>query len=249
MQSPDFTIANEPNDMLESLTEIPIRGFLEIEAQETPTTATTSLPTPGRQEAALPLDQTEEPPPETPVSRFLYDDAYADFDCDDIPAQQQYPPLECPGAPLMKEYDSFTDGTGKGSFDSIPAADTDEFGQTIHPINALSLASLPPRDTSLTIVLWRDHVFVNTPHASPVDVDAPSSEVEIFPTSASSKRPRSTTSVDDEGAQRRTRTRVRAQSLSSAASAPINSFFWTSAESPASAGGPGRCPSRANSTV
>lgn len=44
---------------------------LPSEAQETPTTATTSLPTPGRQEAPLPLDETEQPPPEYATQLLL----------------------------------------------------------------------------------------------------------------------------------------------------------------------------------
>ena len=58
----------------------------------------------------------------------------------------------------MKDLDSFTEGTGKGSFDSIPAASTNEFGEPIQGPNALSLELLPVADPNLSVELWRKEV-------------------------------------------------------------------------------------------
>jgi hypothetical protein len=58
----------------------------------------------------------------------------------------------------MKDLDSFTEGTGKGSFDSIPAASTDEFGERIYRPNALTLELLPVADPNLSVELWRKEV-------------------------------------------------------------------------------------------
>lgn len=66
--------------------------------------------------------------------------------------------IEVPGAPKMKDLDSFTEGTGKGSFDSIPAASTNEFGEPIQGPNALSLELLPVADPNLSVELWRKEV-------------------------------------------------------------------------------------------
>jgi hypothetical protein len=65
----------------------------------------------------------------------------------------------------MKDLDSFTEGTGKGSFDSIPAASTNEFGEPIHGPNALSLELLPIADPNQSVKLWREEVFIGS-HAA-----------------------------------------------------------------------------------
>jgi hypothetical protein len=62
----------------------------------------------------------------------------------------------------MKDLDSFTEGTGKGSFDSIPAASTNEFGEPIQGPNALSLELLPIADPNLSVEQWRKDVFTDS---------------------------------------------------------------------------------------
>jgi len=69
---------------------------------------------------------------------------------------------QVPGAPRMKDLDSFTDGTGKGSFDSIPAASTNEFGEPIHAPNALSLELLPVADPNMSVERWRKEVYIDS---------------------------------------------------------------------------------------
>jgi hypothetical protein len=80
--------------------------------------------------------------------------------------------INVPGAPKMKDLDSFTEGTGKGSFDSIPAASTDEFGKPIHAPNALSLELLPVADPNLSVELWRNEVFIDSRTESSIISDA-----------------------------------------------------------------------------
>lgn len=91
----------------------------------------------------------------------------------------------------MKDLDSFTEGTAKGSFDSIPAASIDEHGQTIEPINSLSLSMLPPLDQSLSIEMWRADVHSCTPTTQ----DHPPASYKP-PTTV--KRPRSVSEGDDD---------------------------------------------------
>ncbi|KAF8888581.1 hypothetical protein BD779DRAFT_1672253 [Infundibulicybe gibba] len=198
-------ITRERRAMLDRLVEIPLKGFTELD--ETPTSGTASLPTPQTDHVSF---DGLQPPPEPMIALWPYSS-----DRDDS--------LVVPPAPMMKDYDSFTDGTGRGSFDSIPAGSTDEFGDPIYPINLLSLELLPPVDTSSSIEQWRNHVSINTSTQSSSDL------------TSGNKHPRSPTSEDGR------RTRARAYSLSSASSIS-NTFEWD-----ATPFTQGRPPSRANS--
>ncbi|KAF8230328.1 hypothetical protein L208DRAFT_127023 [Tricholoma matsutake] len=71
--------------------------------------------------------------------------------------------IRVPDTPRMKDLDSFTEGTGQGSFDSIPAASTNEYGEPIHAPNALSLDLLPVADLNQSVELWRNEVFIDDP--------------------------------------------------------------------------------------
>ncbi|KAF7349270.1 hypothetical protein MSAN_01716500 [Mycena sanguinolenta] len=127
---PGYTLADERSNMLERLNDIPLKGFQEME--ETPSSATMSLPTPEAQhDVPLPPVDTLEAlgvPQTDPVSYlFAGDDGIV------VP----------PAAPRMKDYDTFTEGTAEGSFNSIPAAETNELGEPIYPISARALAALP----------------------------------------------------------------------------------------------------------
>lgn len=77
-------------------------------------------------------------------------------------------PIEVPGAPKIKDLDSFTEGTGRGSFDSIPAASTNEFGEPIHGPNALSLELLPV--VSVSVEKWRKEVAIDIRAESPYSI-------------------------------------------------------------------------------
>ncbi|KAJ7745001.1 hypothetical protein DFH07DRAFT_696774, partial [Mycena maculata] len=134
------------SDLLDRLNEIPLKGFPEME--ETPTSATMSLPTPPCDHVPLPRD-TMEVPPNMPVSYLFAGDETG---------------IVVPNAPRMKDYDSFTEGSAKGSFDSIPAGETNEFGEPVYPISALALAALPLHDAALSIEQWRQHVDEHFEH-------------------------------------------------------------------------------------
>ena len=81
--------------------------------------------------------------------------------------------IEVPGAPKIKDLDSFTEGTGRGSFDSIPAASTNEFGEPIQGPNALSLELLPV--VGVSVEKWRKEVVIDIrtepPYSIPITED------------------------------------------------------------------------------
>ncbi|KAK7037945.1 hypothetical protein R3P38DRAFT_2372185, partial [Favolaschia claudopus] len=194
-------LADERNEMLDRLSDIPLKGFPEME--ETPTSATMSLPTPESRHAPLPqLDPIQVPQP-VPTVSYLFAE----------------PAIVVPGAPRMKDYDTFTEGTAQGSFDSIPAADTNELGQPIYPISAVALAALPSNDAALFIEQWRqdveDHLlalaqqvlepaFVAANGAPAPDlptmaiIDLPSAESEAG-TTPTQKRPRPRSNSPEDG--------------------------------------------------
>ncbi|EDR08244.1 uncharacterized protein LACBIDRAFT_297711 [Laccaria bicolor S238N-H82] len=141
---PDLLLARQ--EMLDRLEDLSIKGFLE--ADDSPSSGTASLPTPESGHAAF-------VPPIT-VEEHSFDPQVLWYEDDD----QQ---IKAPGAPLMKDLDSFTEGTGQGSFDSIPAASTDEHGQPIFVPHSFLLALLPPSDTLVeTIETWRENVLDDT---------------------------------------------------------------------------------------
>lgn len=63
-----------------------------------------------------------------------------------------------PKAPLLKDYDSFTEGTGKGSFESLLEDYPREQGDLFYHPNSLEL--LPPSEPAipLSIETWREQV-------------------------------------------------------------------------------------------
>lgn len=157
-----------------------MKGFQEIDAS--PSTGITSLPTPQPEAPHLNLTEVVEAPSQIPRLR-------------DSMFYVKFP--DPPGAPLLKDFDSFTEGTGKGSFDSIPAASTDEFGGPLPQINTLSLSLLPPHDNSLSIELWREEVYYHSPTAP---LSFPTEEQPCDSRSSTSpptKRPRSLASDDE----------------------------------------------------
>lgn len=174
--------------MLDRLNELEsLRGFQEIDM--TPTSVVTSLPTPHEEHASFNEIQV---PPDTPTTMVSV-------------LGLQETQIEAPPAPLLKDLDSFTEGTAIGSFDSIPAGPTNELGDTIAPINAVSLSLLPPQDTSLSIELWRAVVY---------SCEQPQSESEFVDSVETagqpmmvSKRPRSNAQDEDEE-RRRARLRI-----------------------------------------
>ncbi|KAJ7087790.1 hypothetical protein C8R44DRAFT_549307, partial [Mycena epipterygia] len=149
------------SDMLDRLNEIPLKGFPEME--ETPTSATMSLPTPQCDRVPLPLDGMEVPPKSVQLCLFVVLSPNKQRTAHrSMPVSYLFPSddagIVVPNAPRMKDYDSFTEGTAKGSFDSIPAGDTNEFGEPVYPINDRALLELPQHDLTLSIEQWRQDV-------------------------------------------------------------------------------------------
>lgn len=103
--------------------------------------------------------------------------------------------LQVPGAPMMKDMDSFTDGTGCGSFDGLPGTATNELGGLIYPATDETITLLPPADSRHEYIIeWL--TGVEEPVVTP------------------SKRRREASPEDEEQhCPRRTRPRIRAQSL------------------------------------
>jgi hypothetical protein len=97
---------------------------------------------------------------------------HQDLDLDPLDLDHLAPlPQHLPncGAPKLKDYDTFTEGTAKGSFDSVSAASHNEYGEQVYSINTLSLALLPEQDCALSIEHWREDVhFHHTPANVPV---------------------------------------------------------------------------------
>ncbi|KAF7295373.1 hypothetical protein MIND_01076800 [Mycena indigotica] len=246
--------------MLDPLDEISLKDFPPMAG--TPTSATMSLPTPECQPVTLPHDSTMQNPPDRPVAYFIDNGDAA---------------IVVPGAPLMKDYDSFTEGSKEGSFASLPAADVNEFGDPIYPISAPTLAALPHYNSTTAIHAWRLQVdeYRYQPgavaQAQPLDVPtvsmsssssttlSPMSEAGTTPTNAKRPRPRSTSSEEEGGIHKRnTRARpgtpptpsprIRAQSFGTSGSSGVqNSFLWVELGPPPNVFQAPRPPSRANS--
>ncbi|KAG7094852.1 hypothetical protein E1B28_005660 [Marasmius oreades] len=180
MDKPSFTSQGDNKSLLDALEDLPLKGFQEIDA--TPSTGITSLPTPKAGPPHLNLTEVVEPSSQLPqlTDSMLY---------------VKFP--EPPGAPLIKDLDSFTEGTGKGSFDSIPAASTDQYGGPLPQINILSLSLLPPHNTSMSIELWREEVYLYSPTA-PQPFPSEEHPFDARPSSSPpNKRPRSLASDDE----------------------------------------------------
>ncbi|KAJ6463850.1 hypothetical protein C8R47DRAFT_77781 [Mycena vitilis] len=209
------TSADEHSNMLDKLHDIPLKGFPEMEG--TPTSATMSLPTPECQHVPLPpLDSLQVPQPD-PTSYLFRSDEQS---------------IVMPGAPRMKDYDSFTDGSAVGSFDSIP----NEHGEPIYRISedALAFAALPLHDAVLFIEQWRQDVDYHLLPQEPVVEAAPlqpiprtrapapqlptlpiidlTSESEAGTTPTNTKRPRPRSNSPEEGDEARRNRRARANS-------------------------------------
>ncbi|KAF7311505.1 hypothetical protein MKEN_01052800 [Mycena kentingensis (nom. inval.)] len=233
-------------DHLDSLDEIPLKGFPEMAAS--PSSATMTLPTPEIEQLALP-DSSD-----MPMSYFK---TFSDD-------------LVVPGAPHLKDLDSFSLGSKEGSFASLPAAEVNELGYPVYPISAPALAVLSePRDAMHAIEQWRYDVHDShtpQPVAGLVDVGAlptaamlsPTSDAGATPTTYKRPRPRSSTSEDDDDARRNRRARAgtppspslraRAQSFGTSGSSGVHhSFLWVDVGPPPNVFPWRRPPSRANS--
>ncbi|KAL0578385.1 hypothetical protein V5O48_003606 [Marasmius crinis-equi] len=179
-----YTKQNDQEDrksLLDALEDLPLKGFQEIDAS--PSTGITSLPTPQVEAPHLNLAEVVEPSSQIPqTTSLLY---------------MKFP--DPPNAPFIKDMDSFTDGSGEGSFDSIPAGSTDEFGRPIPPVNTFFISQLrDDHDTLKSIEQWREEVYSHTPTALQLDnEDFPPDPSSCSSSSPPSKRPRSLASDDE----------------------------------------------------
>ncbi|KAF9010129.1 hypothetical protein BDQ17DRAFT_1001379 [Cyathus striatus] len=143
---------SDRREILERLEGLPpLASFIEDE--QTPSLGTASLPTPPNNSTFA---------YHIPYSYIRNDGWYCTALNEEGGVEEREAlttPLQAPGAPLMKDLDSFTEGTGHGSFDSIPAADTNQHGEPILTVDSLSLSLLPPQDELPNIVEnWRVQV-------------------------------------------------------------------------------------------
>ncbi|KAL0960209.1 hypothetical protein HGRIS_011842 [Hohenbuehelia grisea] len=111
---------------------------------------------------------------------------------------------------MLKDYDTFTEGTAKGSFDSIPIGSTDQFGDPFPSLDIPTVESLPVADVSRSIERWRDDVSQCIPDtsASMTHEYEYFDDDDFYAAATPTKRPRSITS--DDGARR---TRLRPHSM------------------------------------
>ncbi|PFH49331.1 hypothetical protein AMATHDRAFT_4980 [Amanita thiersii Skay4041] len=202
---PSLPVANTSPAMadgrLDRLRNLPLRGFAEID-DDTPSSGTASLPTPQ-------LDTNELEPSNIALVNST---PIASID----PANNM---IQTPGAPLLKDYDSFTDGSRAGSFEFLSSASGELFC-TFDPVNSRVMGEasnedglttndvrhLDDCDPSMYIEEWREGVSwsASTDHS--------------ISSTTTAKRARSPTPEVVR------RIRPRAQSLSSASTA--NSFDW-----------------------
>ncbi|TFK34515.1 hypothetical protein BDQ12DRAFT_689729 [Crucibulum laeve] len=158
--APNITRSERPV-ILERLEDLVLKGFSDESAlrsrtpstssshsrDETPTTGTASLPTPNGG-----CDTTF-------ASLMPGANAYTREDgwltgLDDHSEDTIQPPP----APYLKDLDSFTEGTGEGSFDFLPTAETDQHGDPILTADEDSVKLLAPTDILDQIEQWREGV-------------------------------------------------------------------------------------------
>lgn len=158
-------VEDEPDDVLDKLEELSIIN-IDVAQGDSPSSATTSLlPTP--------------PVPHVVFSGSMH--YHPTVHIWQHHAIEDMGPIQPPGAPLMKDLDSFTDGSGTGTFDELPPLGMNESGDYIHPANEITLSLLPTTESlSDFIEKWRADVLEDT--SLPVKRRrSPSPEVERPP--------------------------------------------------------------------
>lgn len=249
------SIGEQRREMLEQLKGISLRGFPELyvaisfvvavvptmfSRDATPSSVATSLPTPhneahllGSQGVVSSECVTDRCRHHRPTNDHCSAEIFTPYDST----------ITAPAAPMMKDYDSFTEGTAKGSFDSIPAGSTNEYGDDITAVSIPSLFALPSKEEVYRspggIETWRSNVafntdkvdlgLLNTDDDEPASSDADTAEARDAvsvqrPVTPTGKRPRSTATDDDEGQRR---TRIRAQSSTSILSTSMGTISST----------------------
>jgi len=194
LQNSVFFTAEDDRDMLDSLKGLSIKGFHDCLEANTPSSTYASLPTPPALQSSLVLLAS---PAHTSAGWY-----------------SPQAPIQQPGAPLIKDLDSFTEGTGQGSFDFLPLTAAEERlplifhppdtidhmehsvnrNPNILPADPLALDLLPsPSNLEDAVLAWRENV-VNPSLLLPL----PTLELPV------KKRRRSPT-LDGDDEERRTR--------------------------------------------
>lgn len=94
------------------------------------------------------------------------------------PQWHESPEISAPGAPLLKDYDSFSAGTG-GSFAALPDI-SQEAGDLFYHPDTLGLSQAQPDDSNLSIEMWREDVFDNTLDPPPQEVSTRPTPLDLF---------------------------------------------------------------------
>lgn len=167
------------NDELDRLEGFHLRSFNENEEQ-TPSSGTTLLPTPNEVQFPLALEAGQGSAPRVAV----WEPLGLGYQEEDV--------IPMPSAPQLKDLDSFTDGTGAGSFDFLSSHPGDLFP----PLDEEYLAALyaHPADCTESINTWRQGVLQ---HRMLEDQIVDHLTYDPLPCSiAGPKRPRSITSSE-----------------------------------------------------
>jgi hypothetical protein len=169
------------DEELDLLEDIQLRSFNEND--QTPSSGTTTLPTPNEHQFPLTADEVEK-------NLIFWE----------TPDSQEENQIPVPAAPHQKDLDSFTDGTGVGSFDFLSSHPGDLFPPPLEDRYHAALET-EPSDHMQSIVMWREDVRQSVPMlCRPLEEETellsvnqpvpwPTLEPPICP-----KRPRSTTS-------------------------------------------------------
>jgi len=139
----DPAVEDPDEAVLDKLEELSIIGIDESRRDSPASAATSLLPTP--------------PVPHAPFNAQPYKghvQIWSDFEVDDEP-------MPVPGAPLLKDMDSFSQGSAAGDFDDLPEWKPDDEGGYEYPANEISLSLLPPVEPDW-IDRWRAEVLEDT---------------------------------------------------------------------------------------
>ncbi|TFK73393.1 hypothetical protein BDN72DRAFT_834800 [Pluteus cervinus] len=120
--------------------EINLRNFgEEIASDVTPSSEASSLPTPDTEPSNL-SDVEIQPHPHSWQSLDFGESR-----------------IEPPGAPLLKDYDSFTEGSARGSFESLASWGEQDLNDSVYTVTSAPKPT-STNDTSSYIEEWREQV-------------------------------------------------------------------------------------------
>ncbi|TRM63516.1 hypothetical protein BD626DRAFT_272818 [Schizophyllum amplum] len=195
----DIDIDHAHNHLLEQLDDMALLTFDQAQeaamindhAYGTPTTDTMSLPTPLQMELkALPRMETEHPcdgclPPSLSA-------APNDIDVLRSPLLGE---LQCPGAPMITDMDSFGEGSEEGDFADLLSAS--RMSDPDRAITQSNVHLIPRHDVVRRIQEWQSEVESGKGDTSAPDAPKPQERATAGPWPAT-KRPRSVESGEEE---------------------------------------------------